>query len=61
VEAIRPSLTVEIFAQDPALEACGALVADCEADPTEVRSAIPTAAAASLAIPPFTNGSCTHY
>jgi len=61
VEAICPSLTVETCIQDPAVEACGTLVADWEADPTEIMSAIPTAAAASLVISPFTNGRRTHY
>jgi len=61
VEAIRPSLTAETCAQDSAVEARGALGADGEADPTKIRSAIPTAAAASLVIPPITNGWCTNY
>jgi hypothetical protein len=61
MEAIRPSLTVETCAQDSVVEACRDLVADWEADPTEIRTAIPTAAAASLVISPFTNGWRTHY
>lgn len=61
MEAIRLSLTFESWAQDSAVEVCAAVVPDWEADPTEIRTAIPTAAAASLLISPFTNGRRTHY